>query len=233
VADHTHPGRPSGRTVIEPTRVIGPLRTSRRLDDDDLFRPADPAPGLVPTKAFPPPSGSEDDTRELDLGLDQAGPAAEGAVPERHGKVHGRWWQGKRMHAVVAASIASGFVLAMVLMARIVIPASPTTPQAAATASAVATPAAATPTQAVASQAAQPNAAVVVLRQGDSGPEVSDLQSRLLRIPDVYPNGKVDGQYDSVLTEAVARFQLWYGIRGDEDGEYGDATRRDLESRTS
>jgi peptidoglycan hydrolase-like protein with peptidoglycan-binding domain len=62
---------------------------------------------------------------------------------------------------------------------------------------------------------------------------VSDLQSRLLRIPNVYPDGKVDGQYDAVLTEAVARFQLWYGIRGDEDGEYGDATRRDLESRTS
>ncbi|TKA02053.1 peptidoglycan-binding protein [Actinacidiphila oryziradicis] len=115
----------------------------------------------------------------------------------------------------------------MVLTARIVIPASPTTPQAAATASA-------TPTQPVASQAAQPSAAaVVVLRQGDSGPEVSDLQSRLLRIPNVYPDGKVDGQYDAVLTEAVARFQLWYGIRGDEDGEYGDATRRDLESRTS
>jgi hypothetical protein len=30
----------------------------------------------------------------------------------------------------------------------------------------------------------------------------------------------------------VARFQLWYGIRGDESGVYGDDTRRDLESRT-
>ncbi|WP_246144510.1 peptidoglycan-binding domain-containing protein [Actinacidiphila oryziradicis] len=226
MADHNHPGRPSGRTVIEPTRVIGPLRTSRRLDDDDLFRPADPAPRLEPASALPPPSGSEDDTTELDLGLDKAGPAAGEAAPERHAKQRGTW-QGKRLHAVVAASIASGFVLAMVLTARIVIPASPTTPQAAATASA-------TPTQPVASQAAQPSAAaVVVLRQGDSGPEVSDLQSRLLRIPNVYPDGKVDGQYDAVLTEAVARFQLWYGIRGDEDGEYGDATRRDLESRTS
>jgi hypothetical protein len=228
VADHNHPGRPSGRTVIEPTRVIGPLRTSRRLDDDDLFRPADPAPRLVPASALPPPYGSEDDTTELDLGLDKAGPAAEEAAPERHAKQRGTW-QGKRLHAVVAASIASGFVLAMVLTARIVIPASPTTPQAAATASATAS---ATPTQTAASQAGQPSA-VVVLRQGDSGPEVSDLQSRLLRIPDVYPDGKVDGRYDAVLTEAVARFQLWYGIRGDEDGEYGDATRRDLESRTS
>ncbi|NUO40771.1 MAG: peptidoglycan-binding protein, partial [Streptomyces sp.] len=55
---------------------------------------------------------------------------------------------------------------------------------------------------------------------------------RLLRIPDVYANGSTDGTYDTVLTEAVARFQLWYGIRGDETGVYGDDTRRDLESRT-
>ncbi|MGW0584270.1 peptidoglycan-binding protein, partial [Streptomyces sp. NPDC002920] len=27
-------------------------------------------------------------------------------------------------------------------------------------------------------------------------------------------------------------FQLWYGIRGDEDGVYGDDTRQALESRT-
>ncbi|OMI34791.1 peptidoglycan-binding protein, partial [Streptomyces sparsogenes] len=71
-----------------------------------------------------------------------------------------------------------------------------------------------------------------VLSLGDSGPEVSELQSRLLRIPDVYPGGAVNGRYDRTLASAVARFQLWYGIRGDEDGVYGDATRRDLESRT-
>ncbi|MEU7550306.1 peptidoglycan-binding domain-containing protein, partial [Streptomyces sparsogenes] len=71
-----------------------------------------------------------------------------------------------------------------------------------------------------------------VLSLGDSGPEVSELQSRLLRIPDVYTGGAVNGRYDRTLASAVARFQLWYGIRGDEDGVYGDATRRDLESRT-
>ncbi|NJQ02840.1 peptidoglycan-binding protein [Streptomyces sp. PLAI1-29] len=72
-----------------------------------------------------------------------------------------------------------------------------------------------------------------VLEPGDSGPQVSELQERLSRIPDVYTEGRVDGRYDAGLTEAVARFQLWYGIRGDEEGVYGDATRRDLESRTS
>ncbi|MCG0064482.1 peptidoglycan-binding protein, partial [Streptomyces tricolor] len=70
------------------------------------------------------------------------------------------------------------------------------------------------------------------LRQGDTGPEVTGLQQRLLRIPDVYRDGSTHGTYDAALTEAVARFQLWYGISGDETGVYGDDTRRALESRT-
>ncbi|GAT79802.1 hypothetical protein STXM2123_503 [Streptomyces sp. F-3] len=71
------------------------------------------------------------------------------------------------------------------------------------------------------------------LREGDTGPDVVALQRRLLRIPDVYRDGSVDGRYDSTLKEAVARFQLWYGISGDERGVYGDDTRRALESRTA
>ncbi|KOV56134.1 peptidoglycan-binding protein, partial [Streptomyces sp. MMG1121] len=71
------------------------------------------------------------------------------------------------------------------------------------------------------------------LRQGDTGPEVAELQKRLLCIPDVYRGGSTDGTYDATLTAAVARFQLWYGISGDETGVYGDDTRRALESRTT
>ncbi|MGW3634085.1 peptidoglycan-binding protein [Streptomyces sp. NPDC005122] len=71
------------------------------------------------------------------------------------------------------------------------------------------------------------------LREGDSGPEVTTLQRRLLRIPDVYTGGSTDGSYDATLTAAVGRFQLWYGIRGDETGVYGDDTRAALESRTT
>ncbi|MFC5197012.1 peptidoglycan-binding domain-containing protein [Streptomyces kaempferi] len=71
------------------------------------------------------------------------------------------------------------------------------------------------------------------LREGDSGQAVSALQQRLLRIPDVYAGGSTDGSYDATLTAAVARFQLWYGIRGDETGVYGDDTRAALESRTT
>ncbi|KPI08149.1 Peptidoglycan-binding domain 1 protein [Actinobacteria bacterium OK074] len=71
------------------------------------------------------------------------------------------------------------------------------------------------------------------LREGDTGPAVTELQQRLRRIPDVYTGGPVTGRYDATLTAAVARFQLWYGIRGDESGVYGNDTRRDLESRTT
>lgn len=71
------------------------------------------------------------------------------------------------------------------------------------------------------------------LREGDSGPEVTELQQRLRRIPDVYAHGSTDGRFDATLSAAVARFQLWYGIRGDETGVYGNDTRRDLESRTA
>ncbi|MFE9837559.1 peptidoglycan-binding protein [Streptomyces sp. NPDC005551] len=71
------------------------------------------------------------------------------------------------------------------------------------------------------------------LREGDSGPEVAELQERLLRIPDVYEDGPTDGSYDAALRAAVARFQQWYGIRGDETGVYGDDTRHELEARTT
>ncbi|GAA2404541.1 hypothetical protein GCM10010420_35090 [Streptomyces glaucosporus] len=68
-----------------------------------------------------------------------------------------------------------------------------------------------------------------VLRPGDSGPEVSRLQERLRGIPHIYPGGAVDGRYGGELARAVARFQEWYGVRGDEEGVYGDDTRRRLE----
>jgi peptidoglycan hydrolase-like protein with peptidoglycan-binding domain len=74
---------------------------------------------------------------------------------------------------------------------------------------------------------------VGTLREGESGPAVTDLQQRLRRIPNVYENGSTNGAYDATLEAAVARFQLWYGIRGDETGVYGNDTRQALESRTA
>lgn len=71
-----------------------------------------------------------------------------------------------------------------------------------------------------------------VLRQGDSGHGVYELQVRLLQIPNVYEGGAIDGRYDADVRAAVARFQKWYGVRGDETGVYGDQSRRALMLRT-
>ncbi|KES08281.1 peptidoglycan-binding protein [Streptomyces toyocaensis] len=85
---------------------------------------------------------------------------------------------------------------------------------------------------ATAPPAPPPSAGRAFLREGDAGPEVTELQERLLRVPDVYRAGTTDGGYDATLSAAVARFQLRYGVRGDETGVYGDDTRLALESRT-
>ncbi|MFF4352508.1 peptidoglycan-binding protein [Streptomyces sp. NPDC001530] len=71
-----------------------------------------------------------------------------------------------------------------------------------------------------------------VLRQGDSGHGVYELQVRLLQVPNIYDGGAIDGLYDKEVRMAVARFQKWYGIRGDETGVYGDHTRHALMLRT-
>ncbi|SEP75696.1 Putative peptidoglycan binding domain-containing protein [Streptomyces sp. yr375] len=139
---------------------------------------------------------------------------------------------GRRRAAItigVCAAALVGFACALLLPGRGG-EASAETP--APTATQAATPTAA-PTAAAPTAAAPADPdGTGTLREGDSGPEVLDLQKRLLRIPDVYAKGPTDGRYDTVLTAAVARFQLWYGIRGDESGVYGNDTRRDLESRT-
>lgn len=72
-----------------------------------------------------------------------------------------------------------------------------------------------------------------VLRPGDSGHGVHELQVRLLQIPHIYDGGAVNGRYDSEVRRAVARFQKRYGIHGDESGVYGDATRHALMLRTN
>jgi len=69
-----------------------------------------------------------------------------------------------------------------------------------------------------------------VLREGDSGPEVRELQYRL-RQTYAYRGG-MNGKYDHEVREGVARFQEWYGVRGDPRGVYGPNTRRVLESAT-
>jgi hypothetical protein len=70
-----------------------------------------------------------------------------------------------------------------------------------------------------------------VLRFGDEGPEVTELQLRLRQIG--YYNGDIDGTYDSEVENAVSGYQLTRVILADEPGVYGKATRTSLESETS
>ncbi|GAB2590801.1 hypothetical protein GCM10027168_25000 [Streptomyces capparidis] len=142
-----------------------------------------------------------------------------------------------RVAVKVAAGGGAGFVLGVLLVHGGVLPSSsagerPAAPPRRETAGTPSPPPAPLPAPRLPRSARPPAGDPRVLGPGDSGPAVSDLQRRLLRIPDVYPGGAVDGRYDRALAEAVARFQSWYGIRGDEEGVYGDDTRRDLESRS-
>jgi Putative peptidoglycan binding domain len=70
-----------------------------------------------------------------------------------------------------------------------------------------------------------------VLREGDTGPQVVELQNRLSQLLLGYL-GSADGIYDSGVKNAVARFQRGHGITADPSGVYGAATRLALESMT-
>ncbi|MFD7137098.1 peptidoglycan-binding protein [Streptomyces sp. NPDC059894] len=210
------PDRPEGpespdRPVLEPIRVLRPRNTDALAE---LFREMTEDAG--PYDDVPLPDGrsaAEARTRELP-------PVGEGGPPGRRGA---RPHRAAVASAVVLAAALAGFACALLLPDRDSGATARTLP---ATVPAPATTPAGGP--AATSDPDGPG----TLREGDTGPEVTDLQQRLRRIPDVYDDGPTDGRYGTVLTEAVARFQLWYGVRGDETGVYGDDTRRDLESRT-
>ncbi|QEU94638.1 peptidoglycan-binding domain-containing protein [Streptomyces kanamyceticus] len=69
------------------------------------------------------------------------------------------------------------------------------------------------------------------LREGDEGPRVKELQGRLAQLY-LYV-GEPDGTYGPEVTDAVTRYQWARGLTRDRLGEYGDETRRSLESETS
>lgn len=208
------PEQPPKRSVIEPTEVI-PRRRPRPLEDfRELYRTARsadrPADDTDPPAGDGPPPDAEDDTREL-------APVG-GPEPPVGRRVR---LSAPGLAVALAAAATAGFAAAVLLNAGGAAPPAAGAPPSASVAPAV-------PGSAGPSDPDGPG----VLRQGDTGPAVADLQRRLLRVPDVYQGGTVDGRYDATLAAAVARFQLWYGVRGDETGVYGDDTRRALESRT-
>ncbi|WP_369222483.1 peptidoglycan-binding protein [Streptomyces sp. R39] len=91
-----------------------------------------------------------------------------------------------------------------------------------------ATPTRSTPATST-STSAQPSSPPV-LRPGDSGAQVTELQLRLKQVG-LY-SGDADGHYDSKTESAVRTYQFTRGILTDESGVYGPATRAALESET-
>jgi hypothetical protein len=254
------PGQTTKRPTIEPTYVMRRRRTealAELLREFEQYKgtttpkeeyetvavPPGPAPAPAPDRPTAPdpepaperllPRTDENETEELPpvrVGED----FATGAAPRAGRRPRRRPAPGggaglKRAAVVVGVGAAAllGFGAALLL------PGGETRPEARPTTPTPSAPAADAPApSAPARDAAADPDGPGTLREGDSGPEVSELQQRLRRIPNVYDNGPTSGEYDVVLREAVARFQLWYGIRGDETGVYGDDTRKDLESRT-
>ncbi|MFJ9864075.1 peptidoglycan-binding protein [Streptomyces sp. NPDC101165] len=230
------PEQPHPGPVLEPVRVVRLRRFDalaelmrEMLPERETFESFESF-GTAPLSGAGAPrtSVTEDDTQELP-------PFPATRQTPRNGTR--RSAAGTRRGAVavaVGAAAVVGFGCALLLPTRQEADASPqpshtttTTPTTTAPVAPATTPAAPATTP-----AADPDGAGT-LRQGDTGPQVADLQQRLLRVPDIYRDGSTSGTYDAVLTAAVARFQLWYGISGDETGVYGNDTRRALESRTS
>jgi hypothetical protein len=216
VSTTPEPGQPDDRSVLEPIRVLRPRRTDALAE---LMK--DMPPRVTGFESVVMPRRLSDDE---DFGAQSA---TQQLPPVRGGFGFGPGLRRAAIVVAVSAAALVGFGCALLLPGRAdgaAAPApspSPSTAPASPTAPAMTAPATTDPDGAG------------TLREGDSGPEVTDLQQRLLRIPNVYEHGSTNGTYGPDLTEAVARFQLWYGIRGDETGVYGDDTRRDLESRTT
>ncbi|MCX4741572.1 peptidoglycan-binding domain-containing protein [Streptomyces antibioticus] len=215
------PAVPAGGTDFFGTDGAAPPAGGRHLRTGATFRRADGRRTRGVPTAPPGPTGTTGTGATREMARPRV-PAPHPAVPARLPTAgSGAGLRRAAVIVAVAAAALVGFACALLLPAR--------DGEAAAPAPAAPSPAATAPSPGTGTD---PDGAGI-LREGDSGPEVTDLQQRLLRIPNVYDGGGTDGRYDTVLTEAVARFQLWYGIRGDEDGVYGDDTREALEARTA
>ncbi|MEV4787601.1 peptidoglycan-binding domain-containing protein [Streptomyces tuirus] len=69
-----------------------------------------------------------------------------------------------------------------------------------------------------------------VLRLGDRGPEVTELQLRLRQL--ILYTDEADGTFDDRLADAVRTYQWSRGVQSDELGVYDRPTREKLESET-
>ncbi|MCX2924971.1 peptidoglycan-binding domain-containing protein [Streptomyces sp. NEAU-W12] len=251
------PGQPHGGPPLEPVRVLRPRRTDALAelfrefereeregyesvtlpgpvagaqDETREFPSVAPGPSTRPPAAVPGPA-HENFTHHAPASGRTAprcrsprGPSRDGTAPGRspHAGTHSSVTRRAAVVIAVAAAAVLGFGGAVLLLGRDSDVRAAPGPR----------PSASPPATAPAAPPVRAPAAPGPLGEGDSGPEVTELQERLLRIPDVYREGAASGRYDAALSAAVARFQLWYGVQGDETGVYGDDTRRALESRT-
>lgn len=74
------------------------------------------------------------------------------------------------------------------------------------------------------------NGGPTVLRRGDSGPEVTELQLRLRQL--LLYNDEADGSYNQRLEDAVRTYQWSRGVQTDDLGVYDRQTREKLEAET-
>ncbi|MEU0970268.1 peptidoglycan-binding protein [Streptomyces sp. NPDC005917] len=237
------PEQPHRGPILEPVRVLRPRRLDalaelmreirEEAEADEKARESGKQTGPADFEAFGqdrwPGAGTEDETQELPPVTDgpPTAPRGDGRGHDARSSRSYGFGPGLRRAAVlvaVGAAALAGFGCALLLPGREGTAAAAQPPTSATTAPATTPPA---------SDASTDPDGAGTLRQGDAGPEVVDLEQRLLRVPDVYRDGSTGGTYDAALTAAVERFQIWYGISGDERGVYGDDTRRALESRTS
>jgi hypothetical protein len=220
--------RPHEGPPLDPIVVLRPRRTDALAEllreyregsgRYEAVRVPAPSPRAAPPHAAP---RVEEETQEL-----PQVPGGRSPFPRHTPRGRPRGPRRIAVAGAVAAAAVVGFGCALLLPGRsdaTAVPA-PSPPQA--------TPAAPVPPVSAGATGPGDPDGPGTLREGADGPEVTDLQQRLLRIPNIYDHGSTSGVYDATLTEAVARFQLWYGIRGDETGVYGDDTRLALESRT-
>ncbi|MGW0865271.1 peptidoglycan-binding domain-containing protein [Streptomyces sp. NPDC002611] len=223
----SEPGQPHDGPALEPIRVLRPRRTDglaelmREYREQTASASGGPEPGGYESVTLPgPPPGSEALTQEIP-------PVARARRDDPAARAGSGLGRAAVAVAVVAAAVI-GFGGALLLRGG-----EKTEDSAAPAPRPTASAATPTPTPTPPAAAPADPDGPGTLREGATGPEVTELQERLLRIPDVYRDGSTSGSYDPTLTAAVARFQLWYGIRGDETGVYGNDTRTALESRTA
>ncbi|GHD88463.1 peptidoglycan-binding domain-containing protein [Streptomyces naganishii] len=222
----------------------GPGLDSGRFGGQDATEELPPVPAAAPAPAAPRSaagepwtsrSGGRRGTHPVPPSLSPASPSPSPSSPSS-ADVPGRGLRRAAVALAVAAAALGGFGGALLLPGRgeASTAAQAGARQPSATASAAPDPASTpAPDPASTSSGTGDPDGPGTLREGDSGPEVAELQRRLLNVPDVYRGGSTDGRYDAALREAVARYQLWYGVSGDETGVYGNDTRRSLESRTT